>query len=49
MKDRTSQQPYVMKEIKVNNQQELDEALAEAEVLSKIAHINITRSVLGLN
>jgi hypothetical protein len=42
-RDKTTQQLYVVKDIKVQNQQELDEALAEADVLSKIQHINITR------
>jgi serine/threonine protein kinase len=44
-RDKTTQQLYVVKDIKVQNQQELDEALAEADVLSKIQHINITRYI----
>jgi NIMA (never in mitosis gene a)-related kinase 1/4/5 len=43
VKDRISGQQYVLKEIKVNNQQEVDEALSEAEVLSKVDHLNITK------
>jgi hypothetical protein len=35
----------VIKEIRVQNQKEMDEALAEAEVLSKLHHINIIKSV----
>jgi serine/threonine protein kinase len=41
--EKTSKQQFVIKEIRVQNQKEMDEALAEAEVLSKLHHINIIK------
>ena len=43
VQDRNSREHFVIKEIRVQNQKEMDEALAEAEVLSKLHHINIIK------
>ncbi len=43
VKDRESGIEYVAKEIKVENKQDLDDALAEANVLSRLNHVNIVK------
>ena len=43
VQERASKAPFVMKEIRVQNQKEMDEALAEAEVLSRVDHVNIIK------
>ena len=43
VQDRSTDARLVIKEIRVNHQKEMDEALAEAEVLSKLDHINIIK------
>jgi serine/threonine protein kinase len=45
VKEKKSQQQFVMKEIKVSNKRELDEAKTEAELLSKFDHPHIIKCV----
>jgi serine/threonine protein kinase len=40
-----TKEQFVIKEIRVQNQREMEEALAEAAVLSKLNHINIIKFV----
>ena len=45
VREKKSQQLFVMKEIKVSNKRELEEAKTEGELLRKFAHPHIIRYV----